>query len=456
MKKRNNIYFILTYLFFIYPPFIWGLVMIYRERNFDMVHITSLYINLILLGVIALICGLLVYLKKIHVPSELEIKYLLFGLIGNIVVYFYTFQNLMHIEDIVTIYLILLVVLLVHYFLISRTLKVIELWLLLPLFIVIDYIHLIYTGCGWSEGYECYQGSTDVFQYILYTILILASLAYYSYRVYLLKLVDYFKYINIALVAVMAVLIQDIELFDERIVATVGIMLAFFTIVDFVVSIVNKRYTHRILFFYIRMYTILTIFSVMGAMEFFQGNASYEILMIMVSITYVSLFTNIFRSLLKVDKEKIVKVNREIKFMSCMPKHVEHIKEYYGEMEANHVSLEENHYSLVATKGDEVVGFISTYIKPLTPPLEDTNEAYINIIEVHPEYRKQGIASRLTLKTEKHFKGLGISQIRGWSSDDKLEAINLWRKLDYLMSPALIHIEKANINVNGYYFVKKI
>ena len=120
MKKMEKIYFILTYMFFLYPPFIFGLVEIYRESDAMKEHIVSLIVNLILIAVIAIVCGSLIKAKKLHVPNTLEIKHLIFGLTGNIVMYFYTFQNIMNIEDIITIYLILLIVLVVDYLLISK------------------------------------------------------------------------------------------------------------------------------------------------------------------------------------------------------------------------------------------------------------------------------------------------------------------------------------------------
>ena len=126
MKKQSRLYYILSYVFFILPPFIWGLVELYREQNYDTVHITSLIINILVYVVLVVVIALLVYKKKMHIPTQEERKYLLFGFIGNIVIYFYTFQNLMNIDNIVTIYLVLMIILVVYYFLIQKKISPLE------------------------------------------------------------------------------------------------------------------------------------------------------------------------------------------------------------------------------------------------------------------------------------------------------------------------------------------
>ncbi len=106
-------------------------------------------------------------------------------------------------------------------------------------------------------------------------------------------------------------------------------------------------------------------------------------------------------------------------------------------------------------KDNNIIGFISSYIKPLSPPLEEVYEAYISIVEVKVEFRRTGIATRLIEETEKHFKSKGLYQIRGWSNQNKIEAINLWYKLKFSLSPTLIHLPSNDLNINGYYFIKK-
>lgn len=456
MKRKNNIYIILTYLFFIYPPFIWGLVSIYQEGNYGKEHITSLIINLIIIAVIVLVCGLFISKGKLHIPSEKEIKHLIFGFIGNIVIYFYTFQNLMNIDNIVTIYLVIIIVLGVHYILLSKRLQAIELWILMPIFLILDYWYLIGTGCGFTDSYSCHESVSGTYLYIIYSIIIITSLGYYAYRVYLLKQWNILRYMNLVLIIVLSILFQNNDWLDEKLTLTISIMLPFFTIVDFIISIVNKKYSHKMLFHYIRMYTILFLCIMIGMLEFFYGNADNEMLIQMVVITYVSLFINIFRYLLKVDVIKKTSIDKGIVIGICNSNHLELIKEQFGESKAAYISLNIDDYALVALKDGKVIGFMSTISKPLTSPLEMISEASVEIIEILPEYRKQGIATKLIEQTEKHFTNEGKSQIRAWTLSNNSNYINLWNKLNYCLSPTIFHFEKQERYLDGYHFIKRL
>ena len=463
MKKIEKIYFILTYMFFIYPPFIFGLVAIYQKTDAVEEHITSLIVNIILIAVIALVCGALIMAKKLHIPNSHEIKYLLFGFTGNIVMYFYTFQNGMNIDNFVTIYLILLVVLTVDFLLISKKFRVKELWILLTLFLVVDYVHLLITGCGYTEAWECdINHAYDWLATLMYSIVLITIVGYYAYRTYSYKLYDLFKILNIIFVILLAIIFQNQYYMEGDFMLTVSILLPFFLIVDFIVAIVNKTYTHKMLLFYIRSLTVLMVFSIVGMNDFFLGNVDVNMLIMMVVVTYSSLAINILKPILKIDVKEdkplqaLKQVFSGLHYIECTEAYKEMIKEQYSKKQYDHILLDSSAYSLVAIIDDKIVGFISTYIKHFSPPLEGMSEGYINILEVHEEFRKQGIATRLIEKTERYFKQTRVSQIRGWSSDDKLEAINLWNELKYSLSPTTIWIEDKKVSVKGYHFIKKL
>jgi len=67
-----------------------------------------------------------------------------------------------------------------------------------------------------------------------------------------------------------------------------------------------------------------------------------------------------------------------------------------------------------------------------------------------------GIATELVARTEAWAKKAGLLQIRAWSSQDKVEAIPMWRDLGYGLCPAKIWLEQHNIAVDGYYVVKQL
>lgn len=459
MKKLNRTYFILTYLFFIYPPFIQSLVAIYARNIFD-THLVSLVANLVLLALIFLICALLYFNEKIHFPTKQEQRYLLFGLLGNIVVYFYTFQYQLNIEKIITVYLILILVLGFYYLLIERKLKPIELWILMPIYAFYDYLLVAVRGCGWESTYYCVASTQydNFFKYLLLAIF-MGTVLYYIYRILLYRLFDFFKIMNIIFIIYLSFALGDIFDSVSDFTLTIMILYPFLLVVDFIVKLVNKTYSHKMLLFYIRTFAIFIVFASLASIGFYQDRFHPEILFLLVMLTYFSLGISILKFIIKTDvkDENVIEVVKDIfngpKFTEATLEDVERIKEEYSVALGDHIKLDDNSYSLVAKLNDKIIGFMSTYKKPLTPPLEK-EEAFINVIEVHHEYRNQGIATKLIQKTEHHFKSEGIKQIRAWSSEDKYEAIHLWDKLNYTMNPADIQVKDGL--VKGYYVSKKL
>lgn len=349
-------------MFFIYPPFIWGLVELYSEGRAQ-IHVVSLLVNVILLLVIGLVVSLLITNGNLHFPTKKEQKYLIFGFSGNVIMYFYTFQNMMNIDDIVTIYLALLLVLVVHYLLISRTVVLKELWILLTLFILLDYSHLLISGHGFTEWHRSNLSGGYWPLTLIYSIAALSILFYYIYRLLTYKLYDFFKVVNIALVISLSMLFQ-LNNPDEKLLGTLAILTPFFVIVDFIVKIINKSYTHKMLLFYIRTTVILIVFGVLGSMNFFEGAANVYILSIMVTATYVSLGIAILRTLLKIDVEVdnplLIKeqISKNERFLKATPELDHRINDAFDitikEMDIYNKST----LSYVLEKDDDIKAFI--------------------------------------------------------------------------------------------------
>ena len=86
-------------------------------------------------------------------------------------------------------------------------------------------------------------------------------------------------------------------------------------------------------------------------------------------------------------------------------------------------------------------------------------DGFIEVIEVAEAYRRQGIGSNLVKFLEEYAASYGYYQIRAWSSEDKTEALNMWRKLNYCMCPAAMlgqNVKKGfeNQQIVGYYYAK--
>jgi len=111
------------------------------------------------------------------------------------------------------------------------------------------------------------------------------------------------------------------------------------------------------------------------------------------------------------------------------------VGEAMGEVAERHIRLADG-FALVAMEGETPIGLIAVYKRRLPPPLPETYEGFINIIEVSAAHRRQGIGRRLVEMSMEHCRALGLHQIRAWSSEDKTAAISLWKALGFALCPA--------------------
>lgn len=119
--------------------------------------------------------------------------------------------------------------------------------------------------------------------------------------------------------------------------------------------------------------------------------------------------------------------------------------------------LNEEHFgpntlAIAATHGGELIGLICVRWRHLPLPLPVTTEAFIDFIEVVPEYRRKGVCRRLVDLTSQQAHDRGAHQIRGWSSSDKVEAIAAWRALGFGLCPTFeLHGRRR---IPGYQFAR--
>lgn len=458
MKALRHIYTIIGYVLFVLPPFIWGLVELYLEQDDVRPHIVSLVVNLIVLALLGLVGFILIQQKVVAMPTAQEQHHLLFGLAGNVIIYFYTFQNMMNIQNLVTIYLVLLVIIGLRRILITNSISEWELWILMPIYLVIDTLHLLITGCGITNtAGVCVPNDVPLWiLYVLYTTVVLSTMGWYAYKVAQYKRFTFFGITNMVLILFIAIYGQEFVSINEKLMGTVAILAVFLILLDFIVSIVNKTYSHRTLLFYLRTTTFLVLSLLLVEENFWEGAASKNTLIMMVITTYVSLGIVILKHLLDVTEEANAMPHKDILIRRCTEADKVLIKRDYGDVAHQHMRLDAASLSLLAIQHDNIIGFICTYEQPLYAELPGTQEAYINIIEVHADHRRSGIASELIRRTEQHFRHEGVSQIRAWSSADKEAAIQLWHKLGYSLSPTTIHIAKIDKEIYGVYAVKAL
>ena len=137
----------------------------------------------------------------------------------------------------------------------------------------------------------------------------------------------------------------------------------------------------------------------------------------------------------------------EIAYVTCDEALKIRIGEVMGEVAERHIRLDDG-FAFVAMNGEMPIGLIAVYRRLLPPPLSDTYDGFINILEVDGAFRRRGIARRLIEMSIERCRDLGLHQIAAWSSEDKIEAIPMWKVLGFTLCPATEH--HPGLEVKGY------
>lgn len=127
------------------------------------------------------------------------------------------------------------------------------------------------------------------------------------------------------------------------------------------------------------------------------------------------------------------------------------IAEDFSKMHAHYLQAEDG-FALAAMSDGRPVGFIGLSWRQLPEPVPNTLECFVDIIEVGAAFRRRGIAQKLIEITEKRARARGAYQIRAWSSEDKIEAIPMWKVLGYGLAPAVEY--HCGAEVRGFFVTK--
>ena len=129
------------------------------------------------------------------------------------------------------------------------------------------------------------------------------------------------------------------------------------------------------------------------------------------------------------------------------------IGQEWNEQAARHMHIEDG-FSIVGFHEDCPISLISVYWKPLPPPLPPTQEGYIDTIEVLEPYRRKGIARKMVELSLKRAEEKGVYQVRAWSTNDKLEAIPMWKSLGFALCPVTHGM--WGVEITGYFVAKRL
>ena len=298
MKNTSKIYLFLTSLFFMFAPFSLGLVEIYFENSEIGDQYYGLMFNIALIIILPVTIGILLKNKKLQLPNRMEIKFLVFGLLSNIVIFFYTFQNALHIENFVTIYFTIILVLLLYMLMIDQKKINYELWILAVLFFIVDFIHYQYIGDHSEYFVLARQVEANFIQRVFYFTIPISTLTLFITKIKKYKIIDTFAYIFIAItILILLIFFKGINP-EDKFILTLNLLIPFVIIIDFIVEIIYKRFNVYKLTFYIRMGTIIILIFIYNGINYFSmdsySNHDFEE---MVMIIYVVLVRNIIEFL---------------------------------------------------------------------------------------------------------------------------------------------------------------
>jgi len=124
---------------------------------------------------------------------------------------------------------------------------------------------------------------------------------------------------------------------------------------------------------------------------------------------------------------------------------------FEGNQKDKELFFRDDALALVAMDSDTPVGFICVTSRFLAYPLEHLKDAYIEILDVDENYRRQGIGQHLVACAEEWAKKAGLKQIRTHSNNKAVEAIKMWHKLNYGLCQ---HVYYAEEGCAGYWVAK--
>ena len=203
MKTTSKLYLFFTSLMFLFAPLSIGLAAIYFEFDNDDIHLPGLLVNAILYIILLSIIALLLKNNKLELPNLLEKKFLLFGILSNVVMYFYVFQNSLAIEEFITLYITTVLILLLYYFIISKKPIIYELWIFGIWFFIMDTVHY---QLIWKDGYYEQYLDVNFFQHIFYLTIPLLTLGLFVHAMYKYRALDVFSKIAVGIVLLSTVI----------------------------------------------------------------------------------------------------------------------------------------------------------------------------------------------------------------------------------------------------------
>lgn len=310
--KNNLIYYIMTYIMYLYPPFIFFMVVINFEDMSDTHQwIVGLATNVVFVIITTGVLYLLAIKGRIPKIEKDEKNHFIFGYIGNIVMFLYTYQYLMGIERIVSVFTLVLLLVLAYKYLISSKITFREVFIFSIIFGVLDSIIIITTGNTLFSETSSFSNAQSIIFQILFILSLLFSIGFYGLKLYKNHLWTTLRYVFVVFLLLFLIVLY-IDDSQEKIFATF-LILAFFTwIIDIILRLIHKEFKVIDLVFYARIILLTVVIMLVHEMEIYRL-PEFKIgqMGLLIGIFYVSAFSDVLMHLSPV-KQKVLDLNLNI------------------------------------------------------------------------------------------------------------------------------------------------
>lgn len=123
-------------------------------------------------------------------------------------------------------------------------------------------------------------------------------------------------------------------------------------------------------------------------------------------------------------------------------------EEAFAKQQISYLLTDFNTISLEAKADSEIAGFIIAQIE-----YEDREFGHIITLNIAPNYRKKGVATKLLTEVEGYLKQRGVSECRLEVREDNHAAIKLYHKLGY---QTVGKLERYYGKKHGFYLKKTL
>ncbi|HOP57734.1 MAG TPA: hypothetical protein PLM51_06155, partial [Bacillota bacterium] len=298
VMKNNIIYYIMTYIMFLYPPFIYFLVMInFENMNDRIAWITGVFADIVFVLITTGVLLVLSYKKILPKPEKDERNHFIFGYIGNAAVFLYTYQYMMNIEKLVSVFSLVLILVLAYKFLVSKQISFKEIFISSIIFSAIDYIIIIFSGNTLLSGVASFTAAEMIIYQILFNLAIIYTIVLYVFKLYKNHQWSILRFVLIGFIVICLAMLYIDDTQDEFILTFV--ILAVFTwLIDIIMRLIRKEFKVYDLAFYARIIMLTIVFVMIKEMDLYRfNNFNLGQMYLLIAIFYVTAFSDIIMNI---------------------------------------------------------------------------------------------------------------------------------------------------------------